>query len=402
MRHALGWAQLPMTSKSGDIVGIQYLRGLAAIAVVIDHTVSMATFPKYFNVPHASALASYGMLGVNLFFVISGFIIAYTSLEFRDGRYAAKITVPAFSEKRFFRIVPVMWAAIALYMLGRFVGRDFTLNTTYLNAFLLLPFGNVEPNQIWTLRQELFFYIMFAISFLRPRQAPWLIGLWGLSPLLYAIVAGPRPSIDAAHQFLWLATFPMNITFLVGLAIGLLHLRLDGNATIRVGHFAFPLAIAMMAILWGIGFAFDLHVDDLRSALFTSLICGPIVLVATRLDCPGGILDRFGRLLGKASFAIYLFHPHAASASLGILARLLHRTHFAPAATISTLIAVLAGILAHYCIEEPVHKACRRLASRMRGRTSNRLAETIVESQLSATPTLTGLGKTVSISHRNT
>lgn len=393
-------AQQSMTSRSGEIVGIQYLRGLAAIAVVIDHTVSMATFPKYFNAPQASTFASYGMLGVNLFFVISGFIIAYTSLEFRDGRYAAKITVPAFAEKRFLRIAPVMWIAIALYMLGRFLGRDFTLNITYINAFLLLPFGNVEPNQIWTLRQELFFYIVFALSFLRPRQAPWLIGLWGLSPLLYAVVASPHPPIDTVRQCVWLATFPMNINFLVGLAIGLLHLRLEREVTLRTGHLAFPVAVAMVAILWVVGFTLDLHVDDLRSALFTSLICGPIVLVATRLDCPSGVFDRFGRLLGKASFAIYLFHPHAASASLGILARLLHHTHFALAATISTLIAVLAGILAHYWIEEPVHQACRRLASRMRRRP--RLAKTTPESSRSAAPTLTRLGKTASISHRNT
>lgn len=64
-----------------EIEGIQYLRGIAACAVVIDHAAGMTALPKYFGDAVWGGFLQRGYIGVDLFFMISGFIICIVSLE---------------------------------------------------------------------------------------------------------------------------------------------------------------------------------------------------------------------------------------------------------------------------------------------------------------------------------
>lgn len=64
----------------------------------------------------------------------------------------------------------MMWLAIGSYAALRFLGRGSFDLIPYINASLLLPFGNFEPNNIWTLRHEAMFYLVFGLSFLLSRR----------------------------------------------------------------------------------------------------------------------------------------------------------------------------------------------------------------------------------------
>ena len=87
------------------LVYIQVLRFLAAAAVVAFHAAGVA--PKGFKVPESTIafLLSYGGRGVDLFFVISGFIIFYAT-------HSAKLTPAEFLRRRVERIVPLYFLAI--------------------------------------------------------------------------------------------------------------------------------------------------------------------------------------------------------------------------------------------------------------------------------------------------
>ena len=121
------------------------LRGMAALGVVAYH---------YFDKP-----AYYGLLGVELFFVISGFVILMT-LE-------RVPSVPQFALGRIARLYPAYWLSVAvaglfLWFTGQTTGQAVLLNATMLQAFLYAP--NLV-NAYWTLAYELVFYAAMAVIF---------------------------------------------------------------------------------------------------------------------------------------------------------------------------------------------------------------------------------------------
>lgn len=205
------------------LAGVQYLRAVAAIGVVLDHCAVMISFPKYFG--RQVFLFDFwqaGSLGVQLFFMISGFIIVVSSLE--PYSLSPDKTPASFFVARFLRVVPMMWIAILSYAALRYVGRgDVSEISSYVNAFFLLPFGDYDPNNIWTLRHELMFYLVFAATFLPARPLRVLLFVWFFAPpVLWGLglmpaAAGPLGESFGNFFSRW------NILFGVGAVTGLLY-----------------------------------------------------------------------------------------------------------------------------------------------------------------------------------
>jgi len=144
------------------IVSIQYLRALAALMVVFYHTFSLEIFcfPKI-------SFAEYGKYGVNIFFVISGIIMAHI-LKFETNPIA-------FLKKRFKRIYPIYYEVYFLCMILWLIFRGiFKLpifpHGSWLTNLTLLPFeltnnvGDMLLPVAWTLYYEIFFYLLIFIS----------------------------------------------------------------------------------------------------------------------------------------------------------------------------------------------------------------------------------------------
>jgi len=160
------------TSKLGYLTSLDLLRGLAAVAVCYFHfTHGNPDFLSKTNILYISG--RFGFLGVDVFFVLSGFVIPYAMFR---GNYQIK-NFGRFLTKRLVRIEPPYLVSIALVLLLNWIstlspyyrGAAFSVNFEalalhlgYLNAFFNFPWVN---DVYWTLAIEFQYYILIALVF---------------------------------------------------------------------------------------------------------------------------------------------------------------------------------------------------------------------------------------------
>ena len=219
IRHKLEW--------------VQALRGIAALMVVVSHA-SLYLIGTSWQ-PFAERYLQPGGQGVDLFFLVSGFIMVYTTTR-SDGsmRYAAD-----FLAKRFARIWPV-YAAMSLINLALQAVWAPHLSSLgdVAKSLLFLPVTTNNPPQFdlpipvgWTLNFEFYFYLVFGLSLLagRFRWAAffgWMIATLVLLPL---VLTG-AVSMYADHDYaIGIGYIDQNVNpviwdFVAGTAIGLLYI----------------------------------------------------------------------------------------------------------------------------------------------------------------------------------
>lgn len=125
----------------------------------------------------------FGGTGVDIFFVLSGFIITYTTQD----ALKKSSNFMKFFKKRFIRIYPVYWIIITpLIFIGisiTFINKtyyDFTL-TRILDTYFLLPDHLMVSSVSWTLSYELYFYFLFSLAFLIDKKNY----IWSISDLYF-------------------------------------------------------------------------------------------------------------------------------------------------------------------------------------------------------------------------
>ncbi len=214
---------------------VQVLRGLAAFLVLIYHirAIEAQSILGHGSTerPWIGGLFTNGYAGVDLFFVISGFIMVYVTHGLKQGLH----TAGDFFFARLTRIFPVWWAFAAFMTLYLIVvhgllpgglGWDVLARgqppvSFFAKSFLLLP-QPVHPvlGVGWTLVHEIYFYITFSLLLLLVRRRLWPIALvaWGL-----AIVAGSLAGLSSAYAgtIVQLIFHPMTMEFILGAAMGL-------------------------------------------------------------------------------------------------------------------------------------------------------------------------------------
>lgn len=360
-------------SDRSEITGIQLLRGFAAIVVVIDHVAAMAAFPKYFGRHLLDGLLSTGALGVDTFFVISGFIIVVVSLQ--GPQLAPRTSLRSFFQKRFLRIIPLMWIGIAVYMLMRGLFTHTPIEPgPYARAALLLPWGTVEPNTIWTLRHEIIFYGLFALCYLGPwRQLRVLVLAWIFSPLALGLWRGAMGDKVNTEAFIDIVASPVNLEFGAGFFLALLWLKRGWSSDWRLPKGT------MVPLLFALGIAgfmlwrwTGLTWKSPESSLALAAINGALIWLACRLWVDSGWISTFGRFLGNASYSIYLFHLGLCSGGLMVASRLVPNLPL-PLVVIGVSGGAIAGCcLLHVVLEKPLIALLQR--GMMRAGLSNRQA----------------------------
>lgn len=342
-------------SRRGEIVGIQYLRGLAALGVVVDHAATLYAQPHYFG--GAPSALVHGGVGVDLFFLISGFIISVVSLG-EDLR--PSVSAASYAWKRFVRIVPMMWLAIGSYALLRYLGRGVGDPLEYLRAASLWPTGSLMPNIIWTLRHEAMFYIVFALTMLGGKQRPTILAAWCLLPLAYAPLQG-RLGLGASADELLLNLFhPLHLNFGIGAMIGVWLLRRRDASVVVLRIDPAWVFTALFVLLCGVAVLTDHAFERLETTLIAALLATPMVALAAVVKCPATLAGRTAEFLGAASYSIYLFHPAVESAVTGLWSGLAPSTPlwlFVPGLTL--IVVVVCGAI-HLWIERPLLATLRR------------------------------------------
>jgi exopolysaccharide production protein ExoZ len=147
----------------GNIQSIQFLRFVAASLVVFFHSTQAVN--QYFGGGISQSIlyaSEFGASGVHIFFVISGFIMVYTSFSGPKADFSRY----NFFLKRFVRIYPIYWFYCILYIaFHHYVGHAYDASAKELfGSFLLFPgYSPLIIGPGWTLSYEVYFYLCFGI-----------------------------------------------------------------------------------------------------------------------------------------------------------------------------------------------------------------------------------------------
>ncbi|WP_427023483.1 acyltransferase family protein [Aureimonas ureilytica] len=345
---------MPAWSDSRRIGEIQWLRAVAALMVVAAH-IKIALDLRYYGLTfEQSPVSPFPFVaGVDVFFVISGFVMAHSSRSLH-GRGGAWRT---FLVRRLARVAPLYWLMTALLIVLLEVMRvpiwAETTPTQIVASFLFLPVANPDGVPLplldigWSLNYEMLFYAVFAL-FVGWRQR---VALGGVALVLVVGVLAGRwfPPSSLALRF-W--SDPIVLEFLLGIAIyGLVYrgFRLSDAARWVVGlgglalFFAFPqIDFTWRFLQWGVP-------------------AGLMVLAAV-----SGHRDTRSSLAewaGNTSYAIYLSHFFVIRAllfgleHLGIREPIIWLVGFPLAVLIGTL---AVSTVLHYGFERPVLRWVRR------------------------------------------
>lgn len=275
----------------GRIEGIQALRGIAATLVAAFHLYSVEGGKTYDG---AFSMFSHGEFGVDLFFVISGFIIYYTAARRPD------LTAGAFLAARFWRILPPYWAVLACYVLasvGLWAAFGDTSKLpdipTLVVSALLLPIDNHIIAPAWSLSLELVFYIIFALGFFRFGTRGLIAAMLGWILICQGMQVWSDRSWYPALLF-----FPIFTEFLFGVAVAWLYL----NDRVRYGGVALILGIVLFIAALGGALDAGLHLGrEFAIGLPSALIL--YGLLAHPVRVPKLVL-----LWGESSYLMYLIH----------------------------------------------------------------------------------------------
>jgi peptidoglycan/LPS O-acetylase OafA/YrhL len=337
----------------GHLVGIQYLRGIAATMVAAHHTLEESYGAGETLGRAPDWLTTFGAAGVDIFFVISGLVMLHASFPAGGG---ADRPGP-FLAKRFVRIFPLYWLCLAGLFACWAIGFYRTLDPEplfMLRNAVLWPGERLALGVSWTLSYELYFYLLFALTLFARSRAVSLVAVAAL--LGAGLACAPLlPPGAAAH----LVGNPIMLEFVLGLAIA----------------YALPLVPAARWQPW------------LALPAFALLVASPLLLPhdsTNELPMPGRLLlwgvpgaaivwsfarlrpapeplHRALKLIGDASYSIYLTHPFV----MLIYARLLRQSAALrdmpqPPFVLAVVLACVAlGLWVHWYAEKPLMQLLR-------------------------------------------
>jgi exopolysaccharide production protein ExoZ len=324
------------------ILPIQYLRGFAASMVVWHHAAGQISGMSA-QVPWA-----FGTSGVDLFFVISGFIMVVTTS-------GGRVTPVEFWRRRIVRVVPLYWLLTLLMVAVALVAPSLfkTLKvqaSTLVQSLLFIPhFSQSFPGVVWpllvpgwTLNFEMFFYLIFGLVLFLPERKRLLpLVLFFVALTAIGVVFGPFASA-AAQTY----THPMLLEFAAGAAIGAWWL--SGRWQLQSTSW----------LLIGAGFVL-LFLRD-REPLGTSTqIIGAILVVVGALDARFASWHNALLLaLGDSSYSLYLTHIFTLGALRVVWGRLLPAPPTLAATIVFMLVSLVvcaaAGWLVYRWVEAPL------------------------------------------------
>ena len=338
------------TTHLKKIDSLQLFRGMAALGVAAHHTAArVVTFvggmPSWLE--HVFSL---GFLGVDFFFVLSGFIIMNGHIDDDKSISALK----AYGVKRVVRIFPPYWvvsiAMLASYALFPSVSQG-NRDVSLWSSLLLVPdHGAPALSVAWTLIHEAMFYLVFCVFFVSNRFFLGFVALWSCA---IAVAAWTVPAEDMApfwQRFL----APVNLEFVMGMGIAYLARRVRTGAAWPL----FSAGVVTFGLL--VAWPYSLECRVLYGVSFSLLVLGAVLLEAQRRRA----FPRWGILLGDASYSIYLVHNPLVGITGRIVVRMGPFATWGVGMVVGLACSVAIGLLYHFLVEKPLTGVFRRYARR--------------------------------------
>jgi hypothetical protein len=331
--------------------GLQVGRGIAAVLVVFSHATLGADL--FYGKPF-DGFWYFGYIGVDFFFVLSGFIIYYA--HYQDDLGSA--TWAVYAKKRLIRIYPP-FILVSLAMLAAYevmpelskAPRDIGI----IPSLFLFPTGKSPAlAPAWTLMHEMLFYSVFSLWFVSKRAFLAFSAIWAAAVLAQAVF----PAHHLLAQFVLNAH---NLEFLMGVAVA----RLVTNG--YRGHWV----ILLLGLILICGFAAASYLFDIArwldspmlSVMYLGTAFALVVWGLCYAEEVGGVKFPPGLVfLGAASYSVYLVHDPAISL-LNRIASMAQGRHPLSAEIIFlavVFLATFAGIVYHLMWEKPMLRLLRK------------------------------------------
>jgi peptidoglycan/LPS O-acetylase OafA/YrhL len=352
---------------------VQILRFAAASEVVFVHAndrVAIAFSDYYSNSVIFHLLNNsmkLGVHGVDLFFIISGFIMVWVTA----GQFAQKGAPLRFFRHRLIRIVPPYWVyttlalaiLIAAPQLWTFI-HDFTwpwVVSSYLFIPAQSPLGSITPliDLGWTLNYEMYFYIVFAIALFLPGRLA-LVGITAffvICPVIGGLYTITSPLLLQATNWILLE-------FIFGVWIGYLFSRgiwLSKPAALISLAAGVALLIATAGLHVTFKLPFGVGLERLLLLGVPLAMCFA-ALVSLFRELPDNTLVKIAVKAGDASYSIYLFSFFALP-GFAYIFRFVGLSRFIPVDVFVPLLAVcsiVASYIVYRLMEKPVTDYLRR------------------------------------------
>jgi exopolysaccharide production protein ExoZ len=344
--------------RSSKLGNVQALRAVAALMVVGDHIPR----EEHKLFPHGlvSGFGAAGATGVDMFFVISGFIMATTTWN-SFGKPGAS---GSFLLRRILRIYPV-WIVVVLFTATLNHISPSTLHADdpslghILMSLTLIPQNIMPlPQGGWSLQYEMFFYLVFAIALFFSRDklgiilACWFVATLGLqwlgvatgwlapsfagSPLCFEFMAGVIVAWLARTGRIWKPELFLGVGIIGVICLAIYSSRYDGFGSLELTWFrTAAVGPFMVAIVYG----------------------------AVCLEARGKFAPRPLVALGDASYTMYLWHGYCIGAFVLVYRHLhLHGTLGDIVFLLGCYPAAIAGsVLLYNLIEKPILRALQGL-----------------------------------------
>ncbi|MGC1548963.1 MAG: acyltransferase [Rhodanobacter sp.] len=342
---------------SGLFNSIQVLRGVAALMVVVYH---LHDIEQAFGTGASmlDGVARFGYAGVDIFFVISGFVMAIIA----RGQFASPGSAGKFLLNRGIRILPPYWIytsmVVALSILAAGVLNADSIDKSILASYLLWPQAGFPLLPVgWTLTYEAYFYLIvaIAIAFVPERRFTAYMCGWAI---LIALAQGLTPGMPWQE----VVCSPMGWEFIAGALIGVHWKRLPAHfASLMfwLGALGFLLAVTLLNKM-----AIYEHPALLRATVFGS--CSALIilgLVRGEAARPRSIHSVL-RTIGDASYSIYLSHLFVIKLAAHLWARSgMNQTPWSHLvfAFMALAASAVAGVASYRWLERPLLGLGKRL-----------------------------------------
>lgn len=332
------------------LISVQYARAAAALLVVVGHMAGFSAF-------HPISDGHFGGFGVDIFFVISGFIMWETSKEQRPSEFV---------QRRLSRIVPPYWFYTTLLVALAFAAPALTPNVelgakALFGSYFFIPYtdqrGLMNPIllQGWTLNLEMYFYVIFALGLFIANHA-WRFFAVSAYFLLVILLGLVMSGSDASSAVVTRFTSPILIEFILGMLVSIAWTR--WKIGFRPGLALFLAAAAALI------YADSRHLSGEINFITYGIPAAFLLLGLLGME---DVLARHPLrplvAAGNASYSLYLAHPFVLSAVHVVFQRWA-RSHpetegivFALAfALTATVVALLFSYASYALIEKPAGK----------------------------------------------
>jgi peptidoglycan/LPS O-acetylase OafA/YrhL len=333
-----------------SIDALQGLRAVAALLVVVAHAISMPARLLGIGGAYQEYGDFAGVVGVKLFFVVSGFVMVLS----HSGDFRRRGMPTRFLARRLGRILPLYWIMTLVVVA---IAPSLPSAAEIVWSMLLVPHQKIGgpfgwPVYVlgWTLQYEMFFYLLFACALRFSRT----VGLALLTGAIAMLVAASLSGILGSANVLAYLGLPISLHFVFGVAIGVARPWLVRRRW-RPG-FGVALALAIAATVAGCALAWPDASWTLAAqtggAAATTLAVG--ICALSQEGSSAHPVARAARALGDATYSIYLTHVFAILLLVALATRLAWAVPLGAFVPLAILVSAAVGVAVYRWVERPL------------------------------------------------